>query len=65
MRGIGQLEQRALRIGVGDDRFGGNLFAGREQHAGGRAVLYANLDDFSAACEFLRPLLSPPRPSPA
>ena len=48
MRGIGELEQRAFRVGVRDDRLGLNFFAGRKQHAGGNAVLYANLNDFRA-----------------
>ena len=57
MRRIDQLQQRALGIGVRDDGFGGNFFAGREHDAAGDAVLHANFDDFRAAANLRSGLL--------
>ena len=49
-RCTGSTSFRSVRFGIGvrDDGLGGDLFAVREHHACGRAVLYANLDDFGA-----------------
>src|SRR5258708_33455304 len=43
MGGIGELEQSAFGIGVGDDGLGVYFFAGPKQHARSSAVIDSNL----------------------
>ena len=52
VRGIGQLEQGAFGIGVGNDGPGIDLFPRGKNHAAGRPVFHANFYDFRAAADF-------------
>ena len=52
MHGISQLQQRAFRIGIGDDRLGAESLRPSRAARRRRAILYANLNDFRAGADF-------------
>ena len=52
MRRVDQVQQGALRVGVGDDGVRGNLVAGLQNDRGRYAVFHADLCDFGVGADF-------------
>src|SRR5205807_6500985 len=50
--GIDKLQQSSFGVGVRDNRFGADLFAGGKYHADSNAVLDANFNDLYVAADF-------------